>query len=191
MKKTTDKVVVIGSSTGGTKALEKVLMSMPRNCPPVVVVQHMPESFTKSFADRLNELCECEVKEAADGDSVIPGRVIIARGNYHTLLKRSGAKYYIQVKSGPLVSRHRPSVDVLFKSAARFAGANVVGVILTGMGRDGAAGMRLMSDGGAKNIAQDEKTCVVFGMPKEAIDAGGVDYVLPLENIASKIIQLS
>jgi len=182
---------VIGSSTGGTKALEKVLMSMPRNCPPVVIVQHMPESFTKSFADRLNELCECEVKEAEDGDSVIPGRVIIARGNHHTLLKRSGAKYFVQVKNGPLVSRHRPSVDVLFKSAARFAGANVVGVILTGMGRDGAAGMKLMSDAGAKNIAQDEKTSVVFGMPKEAIDAGGVDHVLPLENIASKIIQLS
>ena len=190
MKSTTNKVVVIGSSTGGTQALQKILTAMPRTCPPIVVVQHMPESFTKSFADRLNELCECEVKESEDGDSVIPGRVLIARGNYHTLLKRSGAKYYVQVKTGPLVSRHRPSVDVLFKSASRFAGSNVVGVILTGMGSDGAAGMKLMSEAGAKNIAQDEKSCVVFGMPKEAIKLGGVDYILPLDKIAEKILQL-
>jgi len=191
MKKTTDRVVVIGSSTGGTIALQKLLTAMPRMCPPIVVVQHMPEGFTKSFADRLNELCECEVKESVDGDSLIPGRVIIARGNYHTLLRRSGARYYVQVKSGPLVSRHRPSVDVLFKSAAKFAGENVVGAILTGMGRDGAAGMKQMSDAGAKNIAQDEKSCVVYGMPKEAVDAGGVDFVLPLDQIAKKIISLS
>ena len=191
MKSTTDKVVVIGSSTGGTQALRTLLTAMPRTCPPIIVVQHMPESFTKSFADRLNEVCECEVKESEDGDSVIPGRVIIARGNYHTLLKRSGARYYVQVKSGPLISRHRPSVDVLFKSAAKFAGSNVVGVILIGMGRDGADGMKLMSDAGSKNIAQDEKSCVVFGMPKEAIDSGGVDHILHLNDIASKIIHLS
>lgn len=191
MKKTTDKVVVIGASTGGTVALQKLLTAMPRMCPPIVVVQHMPEGFTQQFANRLDALCECEIKEAEDGDSLIPGRVIIARGNYHTLLRRSGARYYVQVKPGPLVSRHRPSVDVLFKSAAKFAGGNVIGVILTGMGRDGAAGMKQMCGVGAKTIAQDEESCVVYGMPKEAVDAGGVNFVLPLEQIAQKIIKLS
>ena len=191
MKKTTDKVVVIGSSTGGTQALQKLLTAMPRTCPPIVVVQHMPEAFTKLFANRLNDLCDCEVKESEDGDSVIPGRVLIAKGNHHTVLKRSGARYYVQVKDGPLISRHRPSVDVLFKSAAKFGGANIIGTILTGMGKDGAIGMKLMSEAGAKNIAQDEKTCVVFGMPKEAIATGGVDYILPIEKIAAQIIELS
>jgi len=191
MRKTTDKVVVIGSSTGGTQALQKLITVMPSTCPPIVVVQHMPEGFTNAFAKRLNELSQCEVKEAEDGDSVIPGRIIIARGDTHVLVRRSGARYYVQVKGGPLVSRHRPSVDVLFKSAAKYVGANAVAAILTGMGRDGAEGMKLMHDNGAKTIAQDEKSCVVFGMPKEAIELGGVDHILPLSEIAAKIIQLS
>ncbi len=190
MTKTTDKIVAIGASTGGTRALERVLLSLPADCPPIVVVQHMPELFTKSFAMRLNEICSMEVKEAEDGDSVIPGRVIIAHGNYHMLLRRSGARYFVQIKSGALVSRHRPSVNVLFKSVAMNAGKNAVGVILTGMGDDGAAGMKMMHDNGAVNIAESEETCVVFGMPKEAIAHGGVDHIVPLNLVASKIISL-
>jgi len=191
MTKTTNKVVAIGASTGGTQALQALLMSLPASAPGTVIVQHMPEHFTRAFADRLNSICAVEVKEAQDGDSVSPGRVLIAPGNFHMLLKRSGARYYVQVKSGPLVSRHRPSVDVLFKSTARYAGANAVGVILTGMGKDGAAGMLEMSKAGAKNIAQDEQSCVVFGMPKEAIAAGGVDHVVPLSGIPRKILDLA
>jgi len=151
----------------------------------------MPEHFTRSFADRLNELCDIEVKEASNGDSVIPGRALIAPGNYHMLLKRSGANYYVEVKSGPLVSRHRPSVDVLFKSASQYGGKNVIGVIMTGMGKDGAEGMKLMHEQGAKTIAQDETTCVVFGMPKEAIALNAVDYILPLDKIPQKILELA
>lgn len=191
MTRTTDTVVAIGASTGGTQALQHVLMAMPANCPGIVIVQHMPEHFTRSFADRLNELCAMEVKEAQDGDSVVPGRVLIAPGNYHTLLRRSGARYQVQVKSGPLVCRHRPSVDVLFRSVARYAGSNAVGAILTGMGNDGAAGMREMKDAGARTVAQDEASCVVFGMPKEAIAHGGVDHVLPLDKIPQKILDLA
>lgn len=190
MTRTTNKVVAIGASTGGTEALRKLLTTLPANAPGIVITQHMPEHFTRSFADRLNQLCEIEVLEGSDGDRVIPGRAIIAPGGYHMLLHRSGAQYTVQVKSGPLVSRHRPSVNVLFKSVAKYAGRNAVGVILTGMGSDGAEGMRTMHDAGAKNIAQDESSCVVFGMPKEAIAAGGVDYTLPLGAIPAKMLAL-
>jgi two-component system chemotaxis response regulator CheB len=186
----TGKVVAIGASTGGTQALQQLLMSMPSNCPGMVVVQHMPEHFTRSFADRLNEICAMDVKEAEDGDTVALGTVLIAPGNYHMLLRRSGAMYKVQVKQGPLVCRHRPSVDVLFKSTAIYAGANAVGVILTGMGNDGAQGMKEMKDAGARTIAQDEASCVVFGMPKEAIANGGIDHVCPLNFIAQKILEL-
>ncbi|HLP42175.1 MAG TPA: chemotaxis response regulator protein-glutamate methylesterase, partial [Fibrobacteria bacterium] len=173
LARTTHAVVAIGASTGGTQALQSVLTALPANSPGIVIVQHMPEHFTRSFANRLNGLCAMEVKEAEDNDTVTPGRVLIAPGNRHMLLQRSGAVYHVTVKDGPLVSRHRPSVDVLFKSTARFAGANAVGVILTGMGNDGAAGMKEMRDAGAETVAQDEASCVVFGMPKEAINAGG------------------
>lgn len=191
MVQTTEKVVVVGASTGGTEALRVFLEALPYNSPGIVVVQHMPENFTSAFAERLNQLCQVSVKEAANNDSVLPGHVLIAPGNKHTLLKRSGARYYVEVKDGPLVSRHRPSVDVLFRSASRYAGKNVCGVILTGMGDDGAKGMLEMKETGAINIAQDEATCVVFGMPNEAIKAGGVDQVLPLQAIAGKVIQVS
>jgi len=191
LSKTTNKVLAIGTSTGGTEALRKVLPAMPGNAPGIVVVQHMPEHFTKSFAEHLNEECEIDVKEAEDGDTVVPGRALIAPGNYHMLLQRSGAVYCVSVKQGPLVSRHRPSVDVLFKSVAKYAGSNAVGVIMTGMGSDGASGMKEMHDAGALTIAQDESSCVVFGMPKEAIATGGVDYVVPLKGIAAKALELA
>lgn len=188
--RTTHRILAIGSSTGGTHALEQVLAAMPPNAPGTVVVQHMPEHFTRTFADRLDRVCAMEVKEAENGDSVSPGRVLIAPGNYHMLLARSGANYQVQVKSGPLVSRHRPSVDVLFRSVARFAGRNAVGVILTGMGSDGAKGLFEMKQQGADTIAQNEATCVVFGMPREAIALGGADQVLPLDNIADSVLEL-
>jgi len=188
MSKTTEKVVVIGASTGGTEAIRRVLESLPQDAPGIVVVQHMPEGFTASFAKRLNELCRINVKEAADGDSVLRGHALIAPGNKHTLLKRSGARYYVEVRDGPLVSRHRPSVDVLFRSAARYAGCNAVGAILTGMGDDGAVGMKEMFDAGAQTIAQDEVSCVVYGMPKEAVAHGGVMRELPLNEIAAGVV---
>ncbi|MFP4501516.1 MAG: chemotaxis response regulator protein-glutamate methylesterase [Candidatus Hydrogenedentota bacterium] len=188
MTRTTSKIVVIGASTGGTEALVSVLGALPAAAPGILVVQHMPELFTRSFAERLNQLCAMEVREARDGDTVGPGRVLVAPGNYHLLLRRSGALYQVQVKTGPLVNRHRPSVEVLFKSAASYAGKNAVGVILTGMGADGADGLKAMHDTGAKTIAQDEHSCVVFGMPKEAIARGGVDHVLPIGRIAQKIL---
>jgi two-component system chemotaxis response regulator CheB len=191
MAETTEKVVVVGASTGGTEALREFLMQFPADAPGIVIVQHMPENFTAAFARRLDGLCDLTVKEAADGDTVIRGRALIAPGNKHTLLQRSGARYYVTVKDGPLVSRHRPSVDVLFRSAARYAGRNCIGVIMTGMGDDGARGMKEMKDAGALNIAQDEATCVVYGMPKEAVKAGGTDYSLPLGNIAAKVLQLA
>lgn len=191
LSRTTNKVVAIGSSTGGTEALQRVLTRMPANSPGIVIVQHMPEHFTRSFADRLNQLCAMEVKEAENNDSVVPGRVLIAPGNYHMLLRRSGARYYVEVKSGPLVTRHRPSVNVLFKSVARYAGRNAIGVMLTGMGADGAEGMLEMKQQGAVNIAQDEQSCVVFGMPREAIAIGAADYTLHLDRIAAKIIELA
>jgi len=190
LTRTTQKIAVIGASTGGTQALQDVLLAMPANCPGIVIVQHMPEHFTRSFADRLNELCEIQVKEAEDGDTVSPGKALIAPGNYHMLLRRSGARYFVNVKTGPLVSRHRPSVDVLFKSAAKFVGRNAVGVIMTGMGADGAEGLKLMRDAGADTIAQDEASCVVFGMPKEAIALGAAAHVVPLNRIPKKILDL-
>ena len=191
MTLTTNKVIAIGASTGGTEALTTVLTAMPANSPGIVIVQHMPEHFSRSFADRLNTMCAIEVKEAEDGDSVMPGRAIIAKGNSHMLLARSGARYYVQVKSGPLVGRHRPSVDILFKSVAKYVGKNAVGVMLTGMGKDGSKGMKLMKEQGAYNIAQNEKSCVVFGMPKEAIEIGATHQVTALNNIAALILQRS
>jgi len=188
---TTEKIVVVGASTGGTEALRVFLESFPADCPGIVIVQHMPEHFTASFAARLNELCQINVKEAADNDTVVRGRALIAPGNRHILLKRSGARYYVEIKDGPLVSRHRPSVDVLFRSAARYAGKNCVGVIMTGMGDDGARGMREMKDAGSFNIGQDEETSVVYGMPKEAYKLGGVDSVVPLQNIAREVLRHS
>jgi two-component system chemotaxis response regulator CheB len=188
MIQTTEKVVVAGASTGGTEALRKFLEYFPLDSPGIVIVQHMPENFTTAFAKRLDGICRITVKEAEDGDTVIRGRALIAPGNHHLLLKRSGARYYVEVKDGPLVSRHRPSVDVLFRSAARYAGRNSVGVIMTGMGDDGAKGMLELKEAGAYTIAQDEKTCVVFGMPQEAIKIGAVDKILPLQAIAGNVI---
>jgi two-component system chemotaxis response regulator CheB len=181
--------VAVGASTGGTEALRVFLEALPLNAPAIVIVQHMPEKFTAQFAERLNGLCAITVQEAKDGDSVIAGQALIAPGNRHTLLQRSGARYYVEVRDGPLVSRHRPSVDVLFRSTARYAGKNAVGVIMTGMGDDGAHGMREMHDAGGWTIAQDEASSVVFGMPNEAIKAGGVDQVLPLDRIAAEIMR--
>jgi two-component system chemotaxis response regulator CheB len=191
MIKTTDKVVAIGASTGGTDALLAVLRAMPVDGPGIVIVQHMPERFTAQFATRLDANCAIEVREARSGDTVLPGQALIAPGNHHLLLKRSGARYYVDVTDGPLVNRHRPAVDVLFRSTARYAGANAVGVILTGMGDDGARGMLEMKQAGARTVAQDEATSVVFGMPAEAIKHGGVDRVLPLGRIASEIVALT
>ncbi|MBS1873947.1 MAG: chemotaxis response regulator protein-glutamate methylesterase [Acidobacteria bacterium] len=188
MIETTDKVIAVGASTGGTEALRDFLEAMPLDAPGIVIVQHMPEEFTARFAKRLDGLCRISVKEAADGDSVIRGQALIAPGNRHLLLKRSGARYFVELRDGPLVSRHRPSVDVLFRSAARWGGRNVVGVIMTGMGDDGAKGMAEMKEAGAFNIAQDEASCVVFGMPAEAIKRGAVDLVLPLDAIAHEVV---
>jgi two-component system, chemotaxis family, protein-glutamate methylesterase/glutaminase len=184
---TTEKVIAVGASTGGTEALREFLESMPTDAPGIVIVQHMPEHFTEAFANRLDGLCRISVKEAADGDTVLRGRALIAPGNRHTLLKRSGSRYFVEVKDGPLVCRHRPSVDVLFRSAARYAGKNAIGVIMTGMGDDGSRGMFEMKEAGAYNVAQDEASCVVFGMPNEAIKRGGVDIVLPLDKIADEV----
>lgn len=188
MAKTTEMVVCVGASTGGTEALREMLEALPANAPGIVIVQHMPEKFTAAFAKRLNSLCEVEVKEAVDGDPVLRGHVLIAPGDQHMLLERQGARYYVSVKTGPLVSRHRPSVDVLFRSAARAAGGNAMGVIMTGMGDDGARGMEEMKQAGAFTVAQDEATSIVFGMPKEAIARGGVDRVVPLDQIAREIL---
>lgn len=189
MLETTEKVVAVGASTGGTEALRTLLESLPADSPGIVVVQHMPEKFTASFAERLNGLCGVSVHEAVNGAPVLRGEVLIAPGNRHILLKRSGARYYVEVRDGPLVSRHRPSVDVLFRSAARYAGPNAVGVIMTGMGDDGAKGLLEMKNAGAFTIAQDEATSVVFGMPGEAIRLGGVDVVVPLEGIAARMLR--
>ncbi len=186
---TTQKVVVVGASTGGTEALRVFLQALPYDAPGVVIVQHMPEHFTAAFAKRLDGICKVTVKEAQENDTVIQGRALIAPGNLHVLLKRSGARYYVTLKDGPLVSRHRPSVDVLFRSTARYAGSNAVGLILTGMGDDGARGMLEMKQSGAYNIAQDEATCIVFGMPNEAIKHGAVDKVLPLEECARAVLR--
>jgi two-component system, chemotaxis family, protein-glutamate methylesterase/glutaminase len=190
LTETTNKVIAIGASTGGTEALKAVLTRMPPNSPGIVVVQHMPANFTTAFAERLNGICQITVKEAQDNDSVTTGTALIAPGNYHMILRRSGARYYVEVKTGPMVHHQRPAVDVLFKSTAKYAGANAIGVILTGMGADGAEGLLEMKNAGAGTIAQDEKTCVVFGMPKEAIKLGAADKVLPLDHIASEIVRM-
>lgn len=183
MAQTTERIVAIGTSTGGTQALEAVLTALPRVCPGIVVVQHMPEKFTALFAERLNGLCQIEVREAKNNDRVIPGLALIAPGGRHMLLKRNGAYYHVEVVDGPLVNRHRPSVDVLFRSVAKFAGKNATGIIMTGMGDDGARGLKEMLDAGASTVAQDEATCIVFGMPKEAIKLGAVKKVVPLHEM--------
>jgi two-component system chemotaxis response regulator CheB len=188
MAKTTEMVACIGASTGGTEALRVMLEQLPANSPGIVIVQHMPEKFTAAFAKRLNSLCEVEVKEAVHGDPMLRGHVLIAPGDRHMMLERQGARYHVTVREGPLVSRHRPSVDVLFRSAARAAGGNAMGVIMTGMGDDGARGMNEMHQAGAYTVAQDEATSVVFGMPKEAIAHGGVDRIVPLDQIAREIL---
>lgn len=187
---TTNKVMAIGASTGGTEAIKTVLSSMPSNSPAILIVQHMPANFTTSFAERLDSLCALKVKEAEDGESAISGKALIAPGNYHMLLRRSGANYYVQVKEGPLVHHQRPSADVLFKSVADYAGPNSVGVILTGMGADGANGLLKMKHAGARTVAQDEQSCVVFGMPKEAIKLGAVDKVVSLKGIAKTSLEM-
>ncbi len=188
MIETTHKVVAIGTSTGGTEALATVLPSLPATTPGIVIVQHMPERFTKSFADRLNGLCEYEVKEAEDGDTVIPGRALLAPGNRHMKLTRDGARYVVRVFDGPRVCGHRPSVEVLFESTAEHAGANAMGIIMTGMGADGAGGIVKMRASGGVTIGQDEATCVVYGMPREAYERGGVQEQVPLDQIASRIV---
>jgi two-component system chemotaxis response regulator CheB len=189
MAVTTDKVVAVGASTGGTQALELFLTGLPRVSPGIVIVQHMPEKFTAAFAERLNGVCELEVLEARNGDRVIPGRALIAPGGRHMLLKRSGAQYLVDVIDGPPVNRHRPSVDVLFRSVARCAGRNALGIIMTGMGDDGARGMKEMHDAGAGTLAQDEASCVVYGMPKEAVKLGGVERSVPLGALAGEVIR--
>lgn len=189
LSETTNKIIAIGASTGGTQALETVLSAFPANAPGTVVVQHMPENFTRSFAERLDETCLVEVTEAVDGASVTPGRVLIAPGNRHMTLVRSGARYQVALSDGLPVNRHRPSVDVLFSSVAQYAGKNAIGAILTGMGNDGAAGIAEMHIQGATTIAQNEDTCVVYGMPKEAINTGHIDRIEPLKNISASVLE--
>ncbi|HXU94042.1 MAG TPA: chemotaxis protein CheB, partial [Gallionella sp.] len=188
MAQTTEAVVAIGTSTGGTQALEVVLTALPRVSPGIVIVQHMPEKFTEAFANRLNGICQIEVREARSGDRVMPGLALIAPGGKHMMLKRSGAYYHVDVVDGPLVNRHRPSVDVLFRSTAKCAGSNALGVIMTGMGDDGARGLKEMREAGARTIAQNEETCVVYGMPKEAVKLDAVDRILPLGDIPHAIL---
>ncbi len=189
MAETTEKILVVGASTGGTQALRVFLETVPVDSPGILIVQHMPEHFTASFAKRLDSLCAITVKEAETNDTIIRGRALIAPGNKHTLLKRSGMRYYVEVRDRPLVSRHRPPVDMLFRSTARYAGKNVIGIIMTGMGDDGAKGIKEMRDAGAFTIAQDEATSVVFGMPAEAIKLGGIDKVLPLQSILAEALR--
>lgn len=188
MIRTTDKIVAIGASTGGTEAIRQIIPLLPPSFPGTVIVQHMPEKFTKAFADSLNKQSQMEVREAADGDTVRPGLVLIARGNYHMLFRRSGARYYVQLKQGPLVCRQRPAVEVLFESVAKYAGANAIGVMLTGMGNDGAKAMVKMKEAGSFNICQNEESCVVFGMPMEAIKEGAAHKVLPLSAIPRELM---
>lgn len=190
LAETTHKIIAIGASTGGTEALKVVLTGMPPNAPGILVVQHMPAHFTTSFAERLNELSAISVKEADDGDSLVNGMALIAPGNYHMLLKRSGSRHYVQVKQGPLIHHQRPAVDVLFHSVANYAGSNAAGAILTGMGADGAQGLLKMKEAGAQTVAQDEKSCIVFGMPKEAIRLGAVDKVVALKDIGKAILNM-
>ena len=190
MTQTTERIVAMGTSTGGTQALEEVLTKLPRVTPGIVIVQHMPEKFTAAFAQRLDSLCRITVKEAQDQDRVLPGRALIAPGGKHMLLRRSGAQYFVEVVDGPLVNRHRPSVDVLFRSVAKAAGANALGIIMTGMGDDGAAGLFEMRRVGARTIAQDESSCVVYGMPREAVKRGAVERTVALAEIDREIVQL-
>lgn len=189
LSKTTERVIAIGTSTGGTQALELVLSALPRTVPGIVIVQHMPEKFTEMFAKRLDSICDIRVQEAKNNDRVMPGLALIAPGGKHMVLKRSGAQYHVQILDGPRVNRHKPSVDVLFRSVAKFAGSNALGVILTGMGNDGANGLKEMHNVGAVTIAQDKESCVVFGMPKEAIALGAADKVLSLQLIPNEIMR--
>lgn len=189
LAETTNKILAIGASTGGTEALKDVLMGLPRNAPGTVIVQHMPANFTGPFAERLNSLCAMEVREARNGDSITPGVVLIAPGDYHMVVRRSGARYYVEIGSGEKISGHRPSADVLLNSVAKIAGANAIGVILTGMGGDGARGLLAMRNAGAKTIGQNEESCVVYGMPKVAYDIGAVEKQLPLDQIAQGILE--
>jgi len=186
----TDKVIAVGASTGGTEALKIFLDGLTPESPAVVIVQHMPEMFTNAFAQRLNSVLPIQVKEAEEGDQLRRGQALIAPGSHHMLIKRRGKDYFVEIKEGPLVNRHRPSVDVLFRSVARVAGNNAVGIILTGMGDDGARGLLEMKEAGAFTIAQDEKTCVVYGMPKEAVKLNAVDKILPIESIAGVVVDL-
>jgi two-component system chemotaxis response regulator CheB len=188
---TTDKVIAIGASTGGTEAIKRVLEPMPPDAPGIVIVQHMPAQFTSAFAKRLDEICKIKVTEASDGELVTPGKALIAPGNFHMILQRSGARYMVQIRMGPRVHYQRPSVDVLFHSVAREAGPNAVGVLLTGMGADGARGLLAMRQAGARTIAQDEETCVVFGMPREAIELGAAEKVLPIEAIGIEALRMA
>jgi len=190
LTRTTNQIIAIGASTGGTEALKAVITRMPPNAPGILIVQHMPANFTTAFSQRLNGLSQITVKEAQDNDSVIPGTALVAPGNYHMILRRSGARYYVEVKDGPMVHHQRPAVDVLFKSVAKYAGSNAVGVILTGMGADGAVGLLEMKNAGARTIAQDENTCIVFGMPKEAIKVGAVEKIVPLNHITQEILRM-
>lgn len=189
--KTSDKLILIGASTGGTEAIKQILLALPYDCPPVAIVQHMPELYTKSFAKRLNDLCEIDVKEAEHGDYLIPGQALIAPGNFHMTINSYGAQYKISLNDNSLVNNHRPSVDVLFRSAVKYAGKNFMGVILTGMGKDGAKGLLELKDTGVITVAQDELTSVVFGMPKEAIRLGAARYILPLNKIGIMLQQFS
>ncbi len=190
LSKTTNKVLAIGASTGGTEAIKTILSALPPNAPGIIIVQHMPAKFTTSFAERLNSLCSIQVKEAANGDTVSNGQALLAPGNFHMLLKRSGSRYFVEVKSGPMVHHQRPAVDVMFRSVAKTAGANAVGILLTGMGADGAKGLLEMKKTGAGTIAQDETSCVVFGMPKEAIKLGAADKIVALHDIARTALDM-
>ena len=191
LSRTTHQIVAIGSSTGGTEALRQVLPALPANAPGIMIVQHMPAGFTAQFAQRLNEASQITVKEAENGDIVSPGICLIAPGDRHLMLKRDGAVYRAEVRDGPRIGLHKPAVDVLFRSVAQQAGANAIGVLLTGMGRDGADGMKLMHDAGAATIAQDEASCIVYGMPMEAVKLGAADHILPLSSIPRKILDLA
>jgi len=184
----TEKLIIIGASTGGTEAIRQVLLRLPPDCPGILIAQHMPEGFTRTFAERLDKQCRITVSEATHHERVLPGHAYIAPGHSHLVLRRSGSNYVAELEQTPPVNRHRPSVDVLFRSAADSAGPNAIGVILTGMGKDGAVGLMQMHDAGAYTFAQDEQSCVVFGMPKEAIAAGGVDEVLPLQDISTRVL---
>jgi two-component system chemotaxis response regulator CheB len=191
LARTTERIVAVGASTGGTEALRHFLCDMPEDCPALVIVQHMPEKFTAAFARRLDGLCRITVREARDGDRLLRGHALIAPGNKHTIVVRSGANYMVEVRDGPLVARHRPSVDVLFRSVARAAGRNAVGLIMTGMGDDGARGLKEMRDVGARTLGQDEASCVVYGMPKEARRHGGVEEELPIERLPAAVLRLA